>query len=64
MGLEDGWAKLHSAQANALENHPRDYSAWLARGTSRLGKPCPDLLQWLEVEGLQLKDVVIETDVE
>eukprot|EP00969_Alexandrium_andersonii_P062924 2771462-Alexandrium_andersonii.AAC.1 len=52
MGLEDGWAKLHSVQADALVNHPDDYSAWLAKGTSRLGKPNPDLLRWLEVDGL------------
>eukprot|EP00969_Alexandrium_andersonii_P029696 1296655-Alexandrium_andersonii.AAC.1 len=64
MGLKDGWAKMFCVRADALEKHPKAYSAYLATGTSRLRTLCPELSQWLEVEGLQVSDVVVETDVE
>eukprot|EP00975_Prorocentrum_lima_P018829 3966120-Prorocentrum_lima.AAC.1 len=55
---------MFCVREDICKKYPGKWSPYLAEGTSRLGMPSPDLLKWLEHDGLELNDVAVEMDVE
>ena len=63
MGAADGWGYFWCVRDDARKRLPHAYSAWLARGTGTLGKPHPQLKDWIVEEGIKLSDVMTRQHV-